>query len=45
LQGVRGAVALAKLPERERQQWEKFWQDVKHVERRAAEPEKYRDSR
>jgi tetratricopeptide (TPR) repeat protein len=34
--GVRGDATLAKLPEAERQEWQKFWQEVE-LERRAAE--------
>jgi serine/threonine protein kinase/Tfp pilus assembly protein PilF len=39
LNGVRGEAALAKLPEAERHQWEKLWQDVKELESRAFEPQ------
>jgi hypothetical protein len=35
--GVRGAEALAKLPEAERQQWQKLWADVAETLRRAAD--------
>jgi hypothetical protein len=35
--GVRGDAALAKLPEAERQEWQKLWQEVEALERRAAE--------
>jgi hypothetical protein len=35
--GVRGADALAKLPEAERQQWQKLWDDVAETLRRAAD--------
>jgi hypothetical protein len=35
--GVRGDAALAKLPEAERQEWQKLWRDVEALERRAAD--------
>jgi len=35
--GVRGDEALAKLPEAERHEWRKLWQDVAELERRATE--------
>jgi tetratricopeptide (TPR) repeat protein len=34
--GVRGAEALAKLPEVERQQWQKLWEEVEALRQRAA---------
>jgi serine/threonine protein kinase/Flp pilus assembly protein TadD len=34
--GVRGAEALAKLPEAERQEWQKLWQEIGELERGAA---------
>jgi hypothetical protein len=34
--GVRGD-ALAKLPEAERQEWQKLWDDVEALRKRAAE--------
>jgi hypothetical protein len=43
LAGVRGPEALAKLPEAERQEWQKLWDDVADVLKRAqgkAAPEK-----
>jgi serine/threonine-protein kinase len=39
LAGVRAKDALARLPDEERQQWEKFWSDVDALLRRAREPE------
>jgi tetratricopeptide (TPR) repeat protein/serine/threonine protein kinase len=36
--GVRGAAALAKLPAVERPQWQKLWEDVDALRRRAAGP-------
>jgi tetratricopeptide (TPR) repeat protein len=35
--GVRSAVALAKLPENERQEWTKLWQDVARLRKQATE--------
>jgi hypothetical protein len=35
LVGVREAEALAKLPEAERADWEKFWQEVEELRQRA----------
>jgi serine/threonine-protein kinase len=35
--GVRGAEALARLPKGERQEWEKLWQEVEALRRRAAQ--------
>lgn len=37
VQGVRGADALAKLPEAERSQWQAFWDEVAALAKRAAE--------
>jgi len=37
--GVRGAEALAKLPDAERRGWQQLWQDVEALARRAAELE------
>jgi eukaryotic-like serine/threonine-protein kinase len=34
--GVRGAEALAKLPEAERKEWQKLWQEVEALRKRAA---------
>ena len=42
--GVRGPEALARLPEAERQQWQKFWADVAALRQRAAEPPKAENS-
>ena len=36
--GVRGAEALAKLPEAERQEWQALWQEVEELARRAGAP-------
>jgi Tfp pilus assembly protein PilF len=36
--GVRGAAALTKLPDGERQAWQRFWQEVETLRRRATEP-------
>jgi tetratricopeptide (TPR) repeat protein len=36
--GVRGANALTELPEAERQEWRKLWQDVEALRKRAAGP-------
>jgi serine/threonine protein kinase/tetratricopeptide (TPR) repeat protein len=36
--GVRGPEALAKLPEAERLEWQKLWEEVAALEKRAAEP-------
>jgi hypothetical protein len=33
--GVRGPEALAKLPETEREQWQRFWAEVQSLHRRA----------
>jgi tetratricopeptide (TPR) repeat protein len=38
LDDVRAPDALAKLPEAERQEWRKLWEEVAELERRAAEP-------
>src|SRR5207244_5801130 len=38
--GVRGETALAKLPEAERQEWRKLWQNVEELSKRAAESER-----
>jgi serine/threonine-protein kinase len=38
LAGVRAANALARLPDEERKQWEKFWSDVDALLRRASGP-------
>jgi tetratricopeptide (TPR) repeat protein/serine/threonine protein kinase len=38
--GVRGAGALARLPEPERQPWQQLWDDVETLARRTAEPKK-----
>ncbi|HEY7423918.1 MAG TPA: hypothetical protein VH682_06700 [Gemmataceae bacterium] len=35
--GVRGAESLAKLPEAERTEWQKLWQEVEALQQRAAE--------
>jgi hypothetical protein len=40
LECVRKAEALAKLPEAERQQWQKFWQEVEALQQRAAQAPK-----
>jgi hypothetical protein len=37
LAGVRGADALARLPEAERPEWQKLWEEVEAMRRRAAE--------
>jgi len=34
--GVRGTVALAKLPEDERQAWQSLWEEVESLRKRAA---------
>jgi hypothetical protein len=34
---VRSPDALAKLPEAERQEWQKLWQEVEELRKRAAE--------
>ena len=34
--GVRGEEAVAKLPESERRDWQKLWEEVAELERRAA---------
>jgi serine/threonine protein kinase/Flp pilus assembly protein TadD len=36
--GVRGLDALAKLPEAEREEWQKLWQEVEALRQRAAKP-------
>ncbi len=36
--GVRGAEALAKLPEAERQKWQKLWTEVEKVPQKATKP-------
>jgi hypothetical protein len=38
LAGVRGADALARLPEAERREWQKLWEEVEALRRRAAGP-------
>jgi tetratricopeptide (TPR) repeat protein len=38
--GVRGDKALAKLPEAERKEWQKLWQEVETLRQRAAQPPK-----
>jgi tetratricopeptide (TPR) repeat protein len=38
--GVRGAESLAKLPEAERQPWQKLWEEVEALRQRAAQPPK-----
>jgi serine/threonine-protein kinase len=38
LAGVRGAEALARLPEAERQDWRQLWEEVEELRRRAAKP-------
>jgi serine/threonine protein kinase len=38
--GVRDVNALAKLPEAERQEWQRLWEDVETLRQRAAEPTK-----
>jgi hypothetical protein len=38
--GVRAPEALARLPETERQEWQKLWEDVAALCQRAAEPHK-----
>ena len=38
--GVRGAEALSKLPEGERQDWQKLWQEVEALRKSAQEPAK-----
>src|SRR5579883_1397493 len=38
--GVRGDKALAKLPEAERKQWQKLWQEVEALRKQAAQPPK-----
>jgi hypothetical protein len=40
LAGVRNAEALAKLPEAERKEWQKLWQEVEALRKRAAQPPK-----
>jgi len=37
--GVRGAAALAKLPEAERQEWRKLWEEVEELRKRAETPQ------
>ncbi len=39
LKGVRGDAALAKLPEAERREWRKLWEDVEALRKRAADPQ------
>jgi hypothetical protein len=39
LAGVRGDT-LAKLPEAERREWQKLWQEVEELRKRAAEGER-----
>jgi serine/threonine protein kinase/Flp pilus assembly protein TadD len=38
--GVRGAESLARLPEAERKEWHKLWQEVEALRQRAAQPPK-----
>jgi serine/threonine protein kinase/Flp pilus assembly protein TadD len=38
--GVRGSEALAKLPEAERQEWQKLWAEVDELRQKAAKPAK-----
>jgi tetratricopeptide (TPR) repeat protein len=38
LAGVRGPEALGKLPEAERGEWQKLWEEVKELQQRAAKP-------
>jgi serine/threonine protein kinase/tetratricopeptide (TPR) repeat protein len=38
--GVRGAEALARLPEPERRPWQQLWDDVESLARRTAQPKK-----
>jgi hypothetical protein len=40
LAGVRDADALRKLPEAERGDWQRFWQEVEALAKRAAPPER-----
>jgi hypothetical protein len=35
---VRGAAALAKLPDAERPPWQKLWEEIESLRRRAADP-------
>jgi tetratricopeptide (TPR) repeat protein len=42
--GVRGPEALVRLPEAERQEWQKLWEDVAALRQRAAEPPKPENS-
>ncbi len=44
LGGVRGAESLAKLPEAEHKEWEKFWQEVETLRQQAAQPPKTKRS-
>ena len=37
--GVRGDEALAKLPEAERREWRKLWEEVEELRKRAAGPQ------
>jgi hypothetical protein len=43
--GVRGAAAVDKLPEAERREWRKLWQDVEELRQRAAEAQKSLNSK
>jgi hypothetical protein len=38
--GVRGPESLGKLPEAERQEWQKLWQEVEALRKRSSEPAK-----
>jgi hypothetical protein len=40
LKGVRGPEALAKLPEAERQEWQKLWAEVDELRQKATKPAK-----
>jgi tetratricopeptide (TPR) repeat protein len=42
--GVRGPEALGRLPEAERPEWQKLWEDVAALRQRAAEPPKRENS-
>ena len=39
LAGVRARDALARLPDEEREQWERLWSDVDALLRRVSQPE------
>ncbi len=41
--GVRGPKALARLPEAERHEWQKLWQDVAALRQGAAAPASKKD--